>query len=65
MYTPWYELPLERCPICGKGFAPAPEHGWKINNGETLVCSYTCMRAWEREQEKKARKRARNTIEKR
>lgn len=47
-------LPIN-CPICGKKFIPAPEHAWGIGNwgGDTrdeLVCSYTCMRKWEKEQ---------------
>lgn len=38
------------CPVCKKTFRPAPEHAWTIGrgNGEKYVCSYTCMRAWER-----------------
>lgn len=48
------------CPICGKLFIPAPYHYWKINgttgqtsDGDpitygTLVCTYSCMRKWER-----------------
>lgn len=48
------------CPICGKNFIPAPYHYWKINSttaqsldGDpitfgTLVCTYTCMRKWEK-----------------
>lgn len=28
--TNWWELPLTVCPVCGKEFAPAPEHAWKI-----------------------------------
>lgn len=46
------------CPICGKHFVPAPEHMWKIGNWCDIeeirvqkVCSYTCMRKWEKEQE--------------
>ena len=54
---PWYKKPLDVCPICGKGFVPAVEHYWKIGSyscfdvRNTPVCSYTCMRAWEKEQE--------------
>jgi DNA-directed RNA polymerase specialized sigma subunit len=52
-------LPIE-CPICGKKFIPAPEHRWQIGQWgvETRhenVCSYTCMRKWEKEQEAKAK----------
>lgn len=53
-----YLKQTETCPICGKAFVPAVEHMWKIggwgNLGErryTVVCSYTCMRKWEKEQE--------------
>lgn len=39
------------CPICKKKFFSTPDHAWKI--GETIhakkVCSYTCMRKWEKE----------------
>ena len=57
-------LPQE-CPICGKKFIPAPEHYWKIGKGkydvsETRiinVCSYSCMRKWEKEQEAKNEER--------
>lgn len=40
------------CPVCGERFSPAIEHAWVIGKrtGKTkrYVCSYTCMRAWER-----------------
>jgi hypothetical protein len=61
-------LPIE-CPICGKKFIPAPEHYWKIGNygmesRDERVCSYSCMRKWEKEQEAeikaKKNKRARD-----
>lgn len=48
----WYkESKLPKCPICAKEFVPAPEHAWKIGTDKQnrLVCSYTCMRKWERE----------------
>lgn len=47
------------CPICGKNFIPAPYHAWKVGcnaeddlldvygNGK-LVCTYSCMRKWEK-----------------
>lgn len=39
------------CPICGKKYIAAPEHAWRIGAEKVykLVCSYTCMRAWEKE----------------
>lgn len=40
-------VPLKECPVCKKKFVPAPEHAWKIKY-DTLVCSYTCMRAVEK-----------------
>lgn len=50
------------CPICGKNFIPAPYHYWKIGyfasdetyneaspgGCERLVCTYSCMRKWEK-----------------
>lgn len=52
----WWEEPLKVCPICKRKFAPAPSHYWKINY-DRLVCSYSCMRAWERVQEANRRRR--------
>ena len=39
------------CPRCGKRFFPAPYHQWRIGYTDAfkLVCSYTCMRKWEKE----------------
>lgn len=58
---PWYKVPLKTCPICQKQFAPALEHAWCIGKAyldtptcdyrNIPVCSYTCMRKWEKEQE--------------
>lgn len=60
----WWKQPLTECPICKKKFAPAPEHYWKIGNANNrhldsenrvhLVCSYTCMRVWEKKIEAKS-----------
>ena len=46
------------CPICGKNFIPAPYHSWKVGTCDIhndrpewrlkLVCSYSCMRKWEK-----------------
>lgn len=47
------------CPICGKNFIPAPYHYWRIGSEAeddlinkrypgTLVCTYSCMRKWEK-----------------
>ena len=40
-----------KCPICGKNFIPAPYHRWEIGYTvqHKLVCSYSCMRVWEKE----------------
>ena len=55
-YYQKYCLP-QKCPVCGKKFIPAPEHYWKIGTGPNgidtrtkNVCSYSCMRVWEKEQ---------------
>ena len=48
----WYDKEPNECPICGKKFYPAPLHAWKIGSEkakEKLVCSYTCMRVWEKD----------------
>ena len=38
-----------KCPQCGKMFAPAPEHSYYAGNSKTkLVCSYRCMREWDK-----------------
>lgn len=63
MNIPWYERPLVICPICKQKFAPAVEHAWKIDT-DRLVCSYSCMRIWEKADAKKKRRRRRNTIRK-
>ena len=38
------------CPICKKEYIPAPEHSYKIPTKKTFrkVCSYHCMRDYER-----------------
>ena len=69
------EARMSECPICGKRYLPAPEHYYKIGSGEydmdtrnRPVCSYSCMRKWEKEQEAKRkarRERARKAREKR
>ena len=56
-----HNLPIN-CPICGKKFIPAPEHYWKIGQWGSeertdVVCSYSCMRVWEKEQEAKDKRR--------
>lgn len=51
------QLETAECPVCQKMFAPAPEHSLKI--GDTIhakkVCSYSCMRKWEKEHNFKRR----------
>lgn len=46
-----YPFTLRTCPVCGKQFIPAPQHAWKIGEVEwrpELVCTYSCMRTWEK-----------------
>ena len=53
-----FELKMKKCPICKKEFHPQPQHSWKIGSENTtgkIVCSYSCMRKWEKE--KKYRRR--------
>lgn len=40
-----------KCPICKKYFYPAPLHAYKIGYSDRpeLVCTYHCMRAWEKD----------------
>lgn len=62
----WLYSELPTCPVCGKEFAPAIEHAWKIKvknskgqwtQNKKKVCSYHCMREWEKEveEERKAK----------
>lgn len=39
------------CSQCGKIFQPMPDHALKIGDegSRQLVCSYSCMRKWEKE----------------
>lgn len=65
----WYERPLKTCPICGKQFSPASEHAWLIGSEYTYdtsrecrnipVCTYSCMRKWEKDQEEKCETKSR------
>ena len=45
------------CPVCGKKFKPAEEHIYHIGKHHNkLVCTYTCMRKWQKgEAEKKSK----------
>lgn len=52
----WWDGPPIKCPICGKQFTPAIEHYWMIGDYWTEerddpVCSYSCMRKWERQEQ--------------
>lgn len=40
----------KECPVCKKPFYPAPLHGWLIgwDSQQIPVCSYHCMREWEK-----------------
>lgn len=39
----------KKCPVCGKIYCPAPLHVYKAN--KRMVCSYSCVRKYEREKE--------------
>ena len=42
------------CPVCGELFKPAEEHSYHIEyNKRKLVCTYTCMRKWEKGEAKR------------
>lgn len=45
------QVDTAECPVCGKMFTPAPEHALKIGEAfsSKKVCSYSCMRKWEKE----------------
>lgn len=53
-FTPYRSGEPIKCPICEKMFTPAPEHSYRIDEGVKckLVCSYTCMRTWEKKPKK-------------
>lgn len=44
-----------KCPVCGKEFSAAPYHAYKIFDGHVYrrVCTWSCLRAYERTQEGK------------
>lgn len=54
-----YVFVVKKCPICGKEFHPAPLHAWTIQGDKKQVCSYTCARKWDKEQERKGKTRKR------
>ena len=43
-------IALSKCPVCGKVYVPAPEHVYKVLIGgkRKNVCSWHCMRKYER-----------------
>lgn len=44
------------CPVCKKKYYAAPDHAWKIGSGAgRRVCSYSCMRKWEKANKFKTR----------
>ena len=59
-------LELNKCPVCGKEFVPAPQHQYKMERGKKLVCSYSCetisIREWN-EKKKKSKERQKNERE--
>ena len=53
-----FYLSIKTCPVCGKKFHPMPEHQWRIgpaNKTGKLVCTYSCMRKYEKENNLKRR----------
>ena len=51
---------MSKCPVCGVRFAPAPYHIYKIlHSGKkySLVCSWRCKRAWEKEREEQKKRK--------
>ena len=47
-----------KCPVCEKMFKAAPEHAYHIGaDRKKLVCSYSCVRKWEKEQETRRKKK--------
>lgn len=44
---------VEKCPICGKSFVPAPYHIYKasIKGRVKNLCGWNCLRKLERERE--------------
>lgn len=56
-------LELFKCPICGKGFIPAPLHIFKatIKGRVKYLCGWNCLRELERKKDaKKKRKEAKD-----
>lgn len=51
------EYNFKKCPICGREYIPAANHIYKIAQHET-VCSWHCVRDWEKEQEARKRRNA-------
>lgn len=49
------QFEIYTCPVCGKGFIPAPEHVYKIRKSKhyILVCSWKCVRSHEKEMMKR------------
>lgn len=42
------------CPVCGEMFQPAEQHAYYIGkNHKKRVCTYSCMRKWEKGEVKK------------
>ena len=50
-FAPSHNGNSRKCPICGEMFSPAAEHSYYIaENKRNLVCSWTCVRKWEKKQ---------------
>lgn len=50
---------MNTCPICGKEFRIYPGAGWAYKviqkKGAVNVCSWHCVRKWEKDNEKKTK----------
>ena len=49
-----YGQDLIKCPICKKKFLPAPMLVYRVGDPERRVCSYSCMRAYQKKEENSA-----------
>ena len=48
-----YEIKI--CPICGDQFIPAGQHIYNVGKKHRLVCSWHCVREYEKEHPQKIR----------
>lgn len=41
------------CPVCGERFRPAPMHVYKTTERGKLVCSYSCMMKFRKDERRR------------